>query len=193
MRGSEAAQAALEEAIALHRRVRDGGLDAAVTAATAISRSLRQGGQVLVFGNGGSAADAAHTAAELVGRFQRERRGYRAIALTADPSVVTSIANDYGYARVFARQVEALGRPHDIALAITTSGESANVLEALRTAREIGLTTIALTGRDGGAAGRLADVHVNVPSDATPRIQEVHRTLLHVICDLVETELSAHA
>ena len=193
MRGSEAAQAALEEAIALHRRVRDGGLERAVTAATAISGSLRQGGQVLVFGNGGSAADAAHTAAELVGRFQRERRGYRAIALTADPSVVTSIANDYGYARVFARQIEALGRPHDIALAITTSGESANVLEALRTARELGLTTIALTGRDGGAAGQLADVHVNVPSDATPRIQEVHRTLLHVICDLVETELSAHA
>lgn len=193
MRGSEAAQAALEEAIALHRRVRDGGLERAVTAATAISGSLRQGGQVLVFGNGGSAADAAHTAAELVGRFQRERRGYRAIALTADPSVVTSIANDYGYARVFARQIEALGRPHDIALAITTSGESANVLEALRTARELGLTTIALTGRDGGAAGQLADVHVNVPSDATPRIQEVHRTLLHVICDLVESELSAHA
>jgi D-sedoheptulose 7-phosphate isomerase len=192
LRGSEAAQAAFDEAIALHRRVRDGGFDEVVTAATAIGRSLRQGGQLLVFGNGGSAADAAHTAAELVGRFQRERHGYRAIALTADPSVVTSIANDYGYERVFARQVEALGRPQDVALAITTSGESPNVIAALQAARAAGLTTIALTGRSGGAAGQLADVHVNVPSEMTPRIQEVHRTLLHVICELVETELSAH-
>jgi phosphoheptose isomerase len=187
---SDAAQAALDETIALHQRVRDDRLDAAVAAASAIGESLRQGGQLLVFGNGGSAADAAHTAAELVGRFRRERRGYRAIALTADPSVITSIANDYGFQRVFARQVEALGRPRDVALAITTSGESANVLEALRAARTVGMTTIALTGRDGGAAGPLADVHVNVPSDATPRIQEVHRTLLHVICDLVESDLA---
>jgi D-sedoheptulose 7-phosphate isomerase len=112
--------------------------------------------------------------------------------LTADPSVVTSIANDYGYERVFARQVEALGRPQDVALAITTSGESPNVIAALQAARAAGLTTIALTGRSGGAAGQLADVHVNVPSEMTPRIQEVHRTLLHVICELVETELSAH-
>jgi phosphoheptose isomerase len=192
LRGSEAAHAALDATIALHRRVREAGLEPTLVAASAISRSLRQGGQVLVFGNGGSAADAAHTAAELVGRFQRERRGYRAIALTADPSVVTSIANDYGYERVFARQVEALGRPDDVALAITTSGESPNVLEALRAARSLGLATIALTGRDGGTAGQLVDVHVNVPSDDTPRIQEVHRTLLHVMCDLVETELSAH-
>jgi phosphoheptose isomerase len=187
---SDAAQAALDETIALHQRVRADRLGAAVAAAAAIGESLRQGGQLLVFGNGGSAADAAHTAAELVGRFRRERRGYRAIALTADPSVITSIANDYGFQRVFARQVEALGRPRDVALAITTSGESANVLEALRAARTVGMTTIALTGRDGGAAGPLADVHVNVPSDATPRIQEVHRTLLHVICDLVESDLA---
>jgi D-sedoheptulose 7-phosphate isomerase len=193
LRGAEAAEAAFEAAIALHQRVRDAGLAAAVAAAGAISRSLRQGGQVLAFGNGGSAADAAHTAAELVGRFMRERGGYRAIALTADPSVVTSIANDYGFERVFARQIEAFGRPEDVALAITTSGESPNVLEALRAARDRKLTTIALTGRDGGPAGRLADVHVNVPSTTTPRIQEVHRTLLHVICDLVETELAAHA
>jgi phosphoheptose isomerase len=193
LRGSEAADAALREAVALHERVREGGLERTLAAAGAISRSLRNGGQVLVFGNGGSAADAAHTAAELVGRFQRERRGYRAIALTADPSVVTSIANDYGYDRVFARQIEALGRPGDIAFAITTSGESTNVLEGLRAAGTGRLTTIALTGRDGGSAGRLADVHVNVPSTSTPRVQEVHRTLLHVICDLIETELSAHA
>lgn len=191
MSGSDAADAALSEAIALHQRVRSAGLDTTVAAARAIVASLRTGGKVLVFGNGGSAADAAHAAAELVGRFRRERRGYAAIALTADPSVLTSIANDYGYDRVFARQIEALGQPADVAFAITTSGESVNAVRALETARAQGLTTIALTGRDGGTAGRLADIHVNVPSDATPRVQEVHRTLLHVICDLVETELSA--
>jgi len=191
LRGSDVADATLSEAIALHERVRAGGLDTAVAAADAIVASLQRGGKVLVFGNGGSAADAAHAAAELVGRFRRERRGFAAIALTADASVLTSVANDYGFDRVFARQIEALGQPGDIAFAITTSGESANAVRALEAARARQLTTIALTGRDGGPAGRLADVHVNVPSESTPRIQEVHRTLLHVICDLVETSLSA--
>jgi phosphoheptose isomerase len=188
--GSDRATAALNEAIALHERVRDAGAAAAVAAAGAIAASLAQGGKVLIFGNGGSAADAQHTAAELVGRFLTERRGYAAIALATDGSVVTSVANDYGYDRVFARQVEALGRPGDVALGITTSGGSANVVRALEAARALKLTTIALTGRDGGAAGQAADVHVNVPSEATPRVQEVHRTLLHVICDLVETALA---
>jgi len=191
LHAGDVADAALSDAAALHERVRRAGLASTVAAAGAIVASLRQGGKVLVFGNGGSAADAAHAAAELVGRFRRERQGYAAVALTADPSVLTSIANDYGYDRVFARQIEALGRPGDIAFAITTSGESVNALRALEEARARQLTTIALTGRDGGTAGRLADVHVNVPSDSTPRVQEVHRTLLHVICDLVETELSA--
>ena len=190
MRGSDVADATLSEAIALHQRVREAGLERTTAAADAIVRSLRHGGKVLVFGNGGSAADAAHAAAELVGRYQRERPGYAAIALTADPSVLTSIANDYGFERVFARQIEALGRPGDVAFAITTSGESRNTVAGLEAARAQKLTTIALTGRDGGAAGRLADIHVNVPSDSTPRVQEVHRTLLHVICDLVETELT---
>jgi phosphoheptose isomerase len=191
LRGNDVADATLSEAIALHQRVRAAGLDTTIAAAGAIVASLRQGGKVLVFGNGGSAADAAHAAAELVGRFGRERRGYAAVALTADSSVLTSIANDYGFERIFARQIEALGQPGDVAFAITTSGESANTIQALEAARAMRLTTIAMTGRDGGAAGRLADVHVNVPSASTPRIQEVHRTLLHVICDLVETELSA--
>lgn len=190
MRGSDVADATLSEAIALHERVRAAGLDATVAAADAIVAALQRGGKVLVFGNGGSAADAAHAAAELVGRFRRERRGFAAIALTADASVLTSVANDYGFDRVFARQIEALGQPGDIAFAITTSGESANAVRALEAARARQLTTIALTGRDGGPAGRLADVHVNVPSESTPRIQEVHRTLLHIICDLVETSLS---
>ena len=190
MRGGDVADAALSEAIALHQRVREAGLERTTAAADAIVASLRQGGKVLVFGNGGSAADAAHAAAELVGRYRRDRPGYAAVALTADPSVLTSIANDYGFERVFARQIEALGHSGDVALAITTSGESRNTVAGLEAARARKLTTIALTGRDGGAAGRLADIHVNVPSDSTPRVQEVHRTLLHVICDLVETELT---
>jgi phosphoheptose isomerase len=191
LRESERAAAALTDAIALHERVRAGGLDTTIAAAAAIATSLRQGGKVLVFGNGGSAADAQHTATELVGRFVRERQGYAAMALTTDGCVLTSVSNDYGYDQVFARQIEGLGRPGDVALGITTSGGSANVLRALETARALRLTTIALTGRDGGAAGRAADVHINVPSEATPRVQEVHMTLLHVICDLVENELSA--
>lgn len=172
--------------IALHERVAASGRADLERAAEAIVTALKQGGKVLVFGNGGSASDAQHVAAELVGRFECERKGMAAVALTSDPSVLTSVANDYGFERVFARQVEALGRAGDVALAISTSGSSPNVLAALATAREIGLTTIALTGRDGGAAGRAADLHMNVPSASTPRVQEVHRTLLHVLCDLVE-------
>lgn len=191
MPAADVAAAAFDEAIALHQQVRGAGFDTVVAAADAIVTSLAQGGTVLVFGNGGSAADASHAAAELVGRFTRERRGYGAVALTADPSVMTSVANDYGFDRVFARQIEAFGRSGDVVLAITTSGESPNVIRGLEEARLRGLTTIALTGRDGGAAGPLADIHVNVRSNATPRVQEVHRTLLHVICDLVEHELSA--
>jgi phosphoheptose isomerase len=155
-------------------------------AADVIVAALRDGGKVLVFGNGGSASDAQHVAAELVGRFERERKGMAAVALTSDASVLTSVANDYGFERVFSRQVEALGRAGDVVLAISTSGASPNVLAALQTARGLGIRTIALTGKDGGAAGRTADLHVNVPSMSTPRIQEVHRTLLHVLCDLVE-------
>jgi len=191
LRGSDVADATLSEAIALHERVRAAGLETTAAAAAAISASLRQGGKVLVFGNGGSAADAQHMATELVGRFIRERRGYAALALTTDGCVMTSVSNDFGYDRVFERQVEALGRPGDVALGITTSGSSASVVRALEAARSLKLTTIALTGRDGGAAGRAADLHINVPSDATPRVQEVHMTLLHVICDLIERELSA--
>jgi phosphoheptose isomerase len=183
---SELARRTLGETIALHQQVMDGDLQPLVAAADAMVRAMRNGGKVLVFGNGGSAADAQHAAAELVGRYQRERAGLAAIALTADASVLTSVANDYGFERVFARQVEALGRPGDVALAITTSGASANVVAALDAARARGLQTIALTGRDGGAAGRAAAIHVNVPSSSTPRVQEAHRTLLHVICDLVE-------
>jgi len=186
LRESDFVTAALAETIALHERVRRADPRPVADAASAIIESFRQDGQLLVFGNGGSAADAQHVAADLVGRFLRERRGLAAIALTTDSSVLTSVANDYSFERVFARQVEALGRTGDVAFGISTSGRSPNVVGALETARGRGLKTIALTGRDGGAVGRLADIHINVPSDSTPRVQEVHRTLLHVICDLVE-------
>jgi D-sedoheptulose 7-phosphate isomerase len=185
------ARAALEAAAALHQRVAG---DAAIVGRIAdagrlLAGALTGGRQLLAFGNGGSATDAEHLVAELVGRFRRERRGLPALALTTDAAVLTSVANDYGYDAVFARQVEALGRPGDIAVGITTSGASANVNAALARARAMGLGTIGLTGRDGGETGRLVDVHVNVPGDDTARIQEVHRTILHVWCEVIEQAL----
>jgi phosphoheptose isomerase len=179
---------ALADTIALHERVTQQP-QPVLDAAAAIIEALRGGGTLLVFGNGGSAADAQHVAAELVGRFQRERAAMSAIALTTDTSVLTSIGNDYAFERIFARQVEALGRKGDVAFGISTSGASPNVVAALVTARALGLQTIALTGADGGPVGRAAAIHVNVPSDALARVQEVHRTLLHVVCDLVERSL----
>jgi D-sedoheptulose 7-phosphate isomerase len=176
----------LADAIALHRQFAAADLQPVYGAATMIVNAFRAGGKLLALGNGGSAADAQHVAAELVGRFERVRRPLSAIALTADTSVVTSVANDEGYAEVFVRQIEALGRAGDVVLAISTSGRSPNVIAALKTARELGVKTIALTGGDGGDAGLLCDLHVNVPAENTARVQEVHRTLLHAICGLVE-------
>jgi phosphoheptose isomerase len=181
----------MAETIVLHQRVIDGAVQPIVDAASAIAASLRAGGKLLAFGNGGSASDAQHLAAELVGRFEkRERAALAAVALTADGGVLTSIANDQGFERVFTRQIEALARVGDVALGITTSGTSANVVSALEMARARGVQTIALTGCDGGAAGRAAAIHINVASASTPRVQEVHRTLLHVICELVERAFS---
>ena len=178
--------ALFDATIAAHERARASVLVAVIEAAAAIRQCLVEGGKLLAFGNGGSAADAQHVAAELVGRFQRDRRGYAALALTTDTSTLTSVANDYGFDRIFARQVEALGRPGDVVLAISTSGESPNVLSGVEQAKAQGLRTIALTGRSGGPVGRLADVHVNVADESTARIQEVHRTLIHAICELIE-------
>jgi D-sedoheptulose 7-phosphate isomerase len=184
--GDEAlAAAAFGATIALHERVRR-NLGPMLLAAGAIREALGQGGKLLAFGNGGSAADAQHLAAELVGRYQRERAALPAIALTTDTSILTAVANDYSFKQVVARQVEALGTKGDIAVGISTSGESPNVLAGLQAARGRGLRTIALTGRDGGSVGEAADIHVNVPDQNTARVQEVHRTLLHVICELVE-------
>ncbi len=176
-------------AIRVHEAARAADQAPLVKAAEVIAEAFDAGHRLLVFGNGGSAADAQHFAAELVGRFQRERRAVPAIALTTDTSILTAIGNDYSFDRVFARQVEALGGSGDVAFGITTSGGSPDVLEAFRVAKARGLIVVALTGRDGGEAGRLADIHVNVADPSTARVQEVHRTQLHAICELVEAEL----
>ena len=175
-----------EESIAAHRRFADERLKSVEAAAHAILSALHEGRKVLAFGNGGSAADAAHLVAELVGRFEVERRPLPAVALTADSSVLTAIANDYGYSTVFTRQVEALGAPGDIAFGISTSGRSANVEAALAAARQRGMVTIALTGSDGGRMGADADIHINVAAQSTARVQEVHRTIMHAMCSLID-------
>lgn len=174
-----------DETVRLHQAVAENS-GVLIEAADAILEALRRGGKVLVFGNGGSAADAQHLVAELVGRFERDRRPLAAVALTSDSSVMTSIANDSGYDHVFARQIEALGAEGDVAIAISTSGRSPNVVEAAAVARRKGLVVVAMTGRDGGALGASAHVHVNVPHEVTARVQEVQRTQMHAICALVE-------
>jgi len=151
-----------------------------------IAEILLAGGRVLAFGNGGSAADAQHFAAELVGRFQRERAGLSAIALTTDPSIVTAVGNDMGFSAVFRRQVEAHGRPGDVALGISTSGRSPNVIEALRAARQRGLLTVGLSGNGGGELRGLVHHLIDVPHPDTQRIQEVHSMVLHLLCQVVE-------
>jgi D-sedoheptulose 7-phosphate isomerase len=151
-----------------------------------MAESLLAGGRVLAFGNGGSAADAQHFAAELVGRLGRERQGLSAIALTTDPSVVTAVSNDMGFASVFRRQVEAHGRTGDVALGISTSGRSPNVIEALRAARARGLVTVGLTGEGGGELAGLVQHLIAVPHPDTQRVQEVHSMVLHILAQVVE-------
>lgn len=158
-------------------------------AAQAIVTCLLNDGKVLICGNGGSAADAQHFAAELVNRFEIERPGLPAIALTTDSSVLTSIANDYDYKLIFSKQVRALGMAGDVLIAISTSGNSANVVEAIRAAHDSGLVVVALTGRDGGEMGNSltsTDFHLCVPAQSTARIQEVHLLVLHCLCDVID-------
>lgn len=153
---------------------------------------IGQGGKILLFGNGGSAADAQHLAAEFVNRFLINRRPMAALALTTDSSVLTAVGNDFSFDEIFVKQVQALGKPEDLALGISTSGGSINVLKALEVAREIGMVTAALTGGlagDGGLVGRAADFVLNVPSDKTPHIQEAHIWAEHLLCELVEREI----
>ncbi len=178
-----------EEGIELRRRMADTLPAEIARAGAALAAALRAGGKALACGNGGSAADSQHFAAELVGRFERERPGLPAVALTVDSSAITAIANDYDWDRVFAKQVQALGRAGDVLLAISTSGNSRNVIEAIRAAQEGGLTVIALTGRDGGAMAKLVraqDFHLNVAHPRTMRVQEVHLLVIHCLCEVVD-------
>lgn len=156
------------------------------TAAMIAVETLKAGNKILLFGNGGSAADAQHIAAELTGRYKTERRGLPAIALTTDTSALTAIGNDYGYDRVFERQVEALAAPGDLLMGISTSGNSPNVILAFEKGREVGCKNIGLIGKGGGKMGTICDCNITVPSDDTPRIQEMHILIGHIICQLID-------
>ena len=155
-------------------------------AADIIITAYRNGRGVFIFGNGGSAADAQHIAAELVGRYLKERRALKAFALTTDTSILTAVANDYGFDKIFVRQLQAIAQSGDVAIALSTSGNSPNVVLALRQAREMGMKTIALTGMGGGKCAEHADVLLDVPSTETPRVQESHMVTYHTLCELVE-------
>ncbi len=154
----------------------------------AMQSSIKNGGKILIMGNGGSAADSQHIAAEIVGRFKKERKGMPAIALTTDTSILTSVGNDFGYDYIFARQVEALCRPEDLVIGITTSGNSANVVRAMEAAKEIGATTVGLTGGMGGKLSNLCDFNLVMPSSVTARIQEAHIFVGHCLCEILESD-----
>lgn len=160
-----------------------------LAACCVLAEALKRGSKVLLMGNGGSAADAQHFAAELVGRFLLERRALPAIALTTDSSILTAVGNDYGFDEIFKRQIEALARPGDVVIGISTSGRSNNVFHALTAANQIGCQTIGLLGRDGGNIAGLVDIDLTVPVQYTPYIQGAHGAIIHIICDLVEKEL----
>lgn len=179
-----------------HRKVLTAVIDTLLpeieAACTVFTQTLQQGKKILLFGNGGSAADAQHLAAELTGHFRCERQGLPAIALSTDTSALTAIGNDYGYERIFSRQVEALAVSDDLLLGISTSGNSANVNEALRLGRSRGCATLGLTGNDGGAMPELCDVCLVVPENDTARIQEMHILIGHILCQISECSLFPH-
>jgi D-sedoheptulose 7-phosphate isomerase len=182
-------RAALLELAATATRTAETLADDVARAATMVRDTVRAGGTLFFCGNGGSAADAQHMATEYVVRYRRNRRAYPAVALTTDTSLLTATGNDFGFDHVFSRQVEALCRPGDLLIIHSTSGQSPNVLEAARAAREKGVTVLALSARDGGPLRALADHNVVVPTDRTDRAQELHLCIQHLICDLVEAEL----
>jgi phosphoheptose isomerase len=182
---------AMEAGIEL-RRACSGSLDEPLLkAAETMVTCLENGGKILVCGNGGSAADAQHFAGELVNRFEMDRPGLAAVAMTSDASVITSIANDFSFDNVFSRQVEALGREGDLLLAISTSGNSVNVIKAIDAAQAAGIKSIVLTGKDGGNIGKIehVTVHLNIAHSSTPRVQEMHITCLHILCSLVDESM----
>ncbi len=180
----------LEESAQVKRAIAESKISEIERMVNLIITAYRTGGKVVLFGNGGSAADAQHLAGEFVGRFKLERQALPAIALTTDTSILTAIANDYGYETVFSRQVEALVNEKDVVIGISTSGNSPNVLKAIKTAKKKGAKTIGLTGGDGGKLAEVADLVLTVPSDNFSRVQEAHITIGHIVCELVEKELS---
>jgi D-sedoheptulose 7-phosphate isomerase len=187
--GSARVREILLQSVAVKQALADSGAEAVARAAILCAEGLRAGGRILLFGNGGSASDAQHIAGEFTGRLGRERPALAALALTANSSDVTAIGNDYGFEHVFTRLLQAHGRPGDVAVAISTSGNSPNVLSAVREAKERGLRTIGLVGRGGGKLAPLVDCAIVVPSDDTQRIQESHITIGHALCELVDEAL----
>ncbi len=181
----------IERSIEVHNRLIAACLPSMTAAADALLQAYRTGRKALFFGNGGSAADAQHLATEFLGRYLLDRRPIPAVALHTDSSVMTAIANDYGYDQVFSRQLQALALPGDIAVAISTSGNSPSVVEAVIAARKMGLHTIGLTGASGGRLKGLVDTLIAIPSDETPRIQECHILIGHALCDVVEQAIAA--
>lgn len=180
----------LKSSADLNLKLAETGSEKIVEAADCITESLKSGGKVLICGNGGSAADSQHIAAEFTGRFLKERKALPAIALTTDSSVLTAVGNDYGFNMIFSRQVEALGRCGDVLVGISTSGKSENVILALKKAKELNMKSIVFTGSDSNCPmAQCSDIVINVPSTEIPRIQEVHITIGHIICDLVENRL----
>lgn len=187
--GADRARAVFTESSRIHALAAESLSEVVAETAAAVTDALRAGHKVLLCGNGGSAADAQHIAAELAGRLRLERGGLPAIALTVNSSVLTALANDYGYDMVFARQVEALGCRGDVLVGISTSGRSPNVVKALEAARAVGVVTVGLTGRDAGPMGELCDHLIAVPTDDTQRVQEIHIAAGHAICEIVESAL----
>jgi len=179
------------DSIAVKEGTLEDNADAILKAVEVITASLSKGNKVFLFGNGGSAADSQHIAAEFVGRFKKERASWPAIALTTDSSALTAIGNDYGFENIFSRQLEGLGKEGDVAIGISTSGNSTNVIKAIELAKTKKIRTIALTGEGGGKLGPLADIKIIVPSKDTARIQEAHICVSHCLCELVEENLTA--
>lgn len=186
----EEIKAKFEQNIALHQLAKDQLLPQIAKATETIIEAYNQGKKVLFCGNGGSAADAQHMAAELVGRFKRERRGLPAIALTTDTSIMTSVANDYWYDLLFARQIEALGVESDVLIAISTSGNSVNIIRAVETAKYKGMKVIGFLGGDGGKLKDIVDIPLVVPSNESDRTQEVHILMGHIICGLIDSKIN---
>ncbi|MBU0468175.1 MAG: D-sedoheptulose 7-phosphate isomerase [Candidatus Omnitrophica bacterium] len=177
------------ESIEVKYKTLDQNLDKIVLAIKEINKAVNKNKKILLFGNGGSAADSQHIAAEFIGRFKKERRAVGAIALTTDTSCLTALGNDYSFDIIFSRQIEGLGQKGDIAIGISTSGNSKNVIEGIKKAKDLGLTTITLTGCDGGKLSKISDISIIVPSNDTARIQESHSCIAHAICELVESSI----